>query len=192
MTRGTSQSRLAHRLRLLVFYVSIALMVAYARPTTLGVAVGFLFVAAGESLRFWAAGHLVKTTELITSGPYRFTRNPLYLGRLLILIGLCVMARLPYHLNWGAMAVGCALFFGYYLPRKERIEPARLNAAHGEAYQRYHQAVPALLPTLHPFPEGASTGWSSDRLVCNREHWMLLGLALVTLYLLWRAAAIAA
>jgi protein-S-isoprenylcysteine O-methyltransferase Ste14 len=191
VSEAGARSRVAQRVRLLVFYVAVALMVAFARPTTLGVAAGFLFVAAGESVRFWAAGHLVKTRELITSGPYRFTRNPLYLGRLLILIGLCVMARLPYHLNWAALAVGCVLFFGYYLPRKERIEPTRLGEVHGDTYQRYHRAVPALLPTLRPYPEGASTGWSSDRMVRNREHWMLLGLALVTLYLLWRAAAIA-
>ena len=188
MSGSDARPGIAHRLRLIAFYASIALMIAYARPTTAGVALGFVFVAAGETLRFWAAGHLVKTTELITSGPYRFTRNPLYLGRLLILIGLCVMARLPYHLNWAALAVGLLLFFGYYLPRKERIEPARLQELHGDAYRRYRAAVPALLPTLQPYPEGASAGWSSDRLTRNREHWMVLGLALVTLFLLWRAA----
>jgi hypothetical protein len=144
----------------------------------------------GEAIRFWAAGHLLKTEELVTSGPYRFTRNPLYLGRLLIFIGLCVMARLPYGLNWLVLVLGCVVFFGYYLRRKERVEPARLLEKHGEAFERYFRAVPALFPTVHPYPEGASAGWSSDRMLRNREHWMAIGVLAISLLLLWRAYSI--
>jgi protein-S-isoprenylcysteine O-methyltransferase Ste14 len=174
-------------LRLTALYALLAVMIVKARPTGLGVAVGALFVVAGEAIRFWAAGHLLKTAELVTSGPYRYTRNPLYLGRLLIFTGLCVMAELPYHLNWAVLAVGYLVFFGYYLPRKERVEPARLAQVHGAAYEQYRRAVPALFPTLRPFPDAGASGWSSDRMLRNREHWMVLGLTAIVLFLLWRA-----
>jgi protein-S-isoprenylcysteine O-methyltransferase Ste14 len=187
---GRPYDRRLATLRLVALYALLAAVLVFARPTPLGVTVGFAIAAAGEILRFWAAGHLHKTAQLVTSGPYRYTRNPLYLGRLLVFTGICVMARLPYHLSWAVLALGYAVFFGYYLPRKERVEPARLLAAHGEAFARYRLAVPAFFPTLRPFPEQASAGWSSDRMFRNREHWMVLGLVGVTLFLLWRSYAL--
>lgn len=175
------------RARLLALYLVCGLVLLLARPTPWSVTVGFGFVALGEAVRLWAAGHLRKTVELITSGPYRFTRNPLYLGRLLIFTGLCVMARLPFGMHWIVLLVGYAVFFGYYLPRKERVEPARLRETHGEAYDAYFRAVPALVPTLRPYPEGASIGWSSERMLRNREPWMVVMLLGLTLLLLWVA-----
>jgi protein-S-isoprenylcysteine O-methyltransferase Ste14 len=175
------------RARLVAVYLAAGVLVLLAQPSPWSVTAGFVFVALGEAVRLWAAGHLRKTVELITSGPYRFTRNPLYLGRLLIFTGLCVMARLPFGLNWIVLLVGYAVFFGYYLPRKERVEPARLRETHGEAYEAYFRAVPALVPTLSPYPESASTGWSSERMLRNREPWMVVTLLGLSLLLLWVA-----
>lgn len=175
------------RLRLAAVYAMVALLLWFARPTPLSVTVGFAVVALGEAIRLWAAGYLLKTTELVTSGPYRFTRNPLYLGRLLIFTGMCLMARLPGRANLVVLLLGWLVFFGYYLRRKERVEPQRLRETHGDAYERYFRAVPALFPTLRPFPDPNRIGWSSDRLRRNREGWMVVGLTLVTLFLLWRA-----
>jgi protein-S-isoprenylcysteine O-methyltransferase Ste14 len=189
MEQTRTYNRALGLLRLAAVWVLIAAVVVVARPTPLSVSVGFVFVALGEAVRFWASGHLRKTVELITSGPYRYTRNPLYLGRLLILTGLCVMARMPYYANLVVLAVGYAIFFGYYLPRKERVEPARLREFHGESYEPYFRAVPALFPTLKPYPEGASTGWSSARMLRNREHFMVIVLLAVSLLMLWIAYA---
>jgi len=177
------------RLRLALVYVLVVGLIVVARPTPISVSVGFPIVVVGEAIRFWAAGHLRKTVELITSGPYRHTRNPLYLGRLLIFTGLCIMARMPYLANLVVLVLGWAVFFGYYLRRKERVEPARLRQTHGEAYERYFRAVPALFPALSPYPEGASIGWASERMLRNREHWMVIGLLAVSLLLLWIAYA---
>lgn len=173
--------------RLTATFAFIALIVVLAKPRPAEVAIGFLIAALGEAIRFWAAGHLLKTKELITSGPYRYTRNPLYLGRLLILTGLCVMCRLPHNANWILLAAGYGVFFLYYMPRKERVEPARLRAVHGDAYDRYFKAVPALLPTFRPYAGGSNLGWSSDRMVRNREVWMVVGILAITLFLLWRS-----
>jgi len=187
MASTESGSRRSARLRVAAAYAFLAALVVAARPTPLSVSLGFGIVALGEGLRFWAAGHLRKTVELVTSGPYRFSRNPMYLGRLIIFSGICVMARMPYQANLAVLALGWALFFGYYLPRKERVEPARLYKLHGEAYERYHAQVPALLPRSRPYRDVAERGWSSDRFLQNREHWMAAGLLALTLLLLWIA-----
>jgi protein-S-isoprenylcysteine O-methyltransferase Ste14 len=135
----------------------------------------------------WAAGHLFKTLELITSGPYRHTRNPLYLGRLLIFSGMCVMATLPFGGNWIVLVLGWAVFFGHYLRRKEKVEPARLRRFHGEAYDRYFEAVPALFPSLRPYRDASNAAWSGEKFLRNREQWMVAGLLLASLFLLWKA-----
>jgi len=185
MDEVDSKGRRGARLRVLGVYAFLALLLLAARPTPLSVSLGFAIAALGEALRFWAAGHLRKSVELVTSGPYRYTRNPMYLGRLIIFSGICVMARLPYLGNLVLLLIGWILFFGYYLPRKERVEPARLAQLHGEAYVRYHSEVPALFLRTSPYPDVATRGWSSDRFLRNREHWMALGLLGLSLLLLW-------
>jgi protein-S-isoprenylcysteine O-methyltransferase Ste14 len=180
-------NRVLGRLRLAATFAFIIALVYFAKPTLSMVAIGAVFAACGELIRFWAAGHLLKTKELVTSGPYRYTRNPLYLGRLLILSGLCFMCSLPFYINWIMLGVGYLVFFVYYLPRKERVEPKRLLEIHGEAYERYFNEVPALLPRLTPWPEGGSNPWSSSRLGRNKEIWMVIGLTVITTILTWRA-----
>lgn len=182
-----SEIRVAATARLLAVYLLVLALAGLSRPTPGSVSLGFVFVAAGETVRFWAAGHLRKTVELATGGPYRHTRNPLYLGRLLIFTGVCLMATLPHLVNLGVLALGWVVFFAYYLPRKERVEPERLRRRHGPAYERYHRTVPALFPAIVPYPDKPSAPWSSERLVRNREHWMVVGLTVLTLILLWRA-----
>ena len=177
----------AAALRVLAVYACLLPPIVLARPTVSGVIVGCVPLVAGGSLRFWAAGHLVKTRRLITSGPYRYTRNPLYLGRLMILTGLLWMARLPFHGNLILLALGYLVFFGYYLPRKERVEPARLRALHGEAFDRYRASVPALFPTGSPYPAGEPSKWSAARMARNREYLMVAALALVVGFLFLRA-----
>ncbi len=180
-------NRLLGLARIAALYVAVAAMLSLPRPSVAGVVSGSLVIALGESLRVWAAGHLFKTRELITSGPYRHTRHPLYLGRLLIFSGLGMMTGRN---AWWILPLGWIVFFAYYLPRKERVEPARLLEHHGEAYRRYHDAVPALFPLRRPF-RGADRErrWSWARMARNREHWMLAGLIAVVAVMSWRAVA---
>ncbi|HEX4824968.1 MAG TPA: isoprenylcysteine carboxylmethyltransferase family protein [Candidatus Polarisedimenticolaceae bacterium] len=186
MSEG-NYNRALGAVRLLATFAFIVTIVVFARPRPFEVALGFVIAAIGEGIRFWAAGHLLKTKELITSGPYRYTRNPLYLGRMLIMTGLCIMCRLPYFANLILLAIGYAIFLGYYMPRKERVEPARLRAIHGDAYDRYFKAVPALIPTLRPYQNASNLGWSSDRMFRNREVWMVVGILAVSVFLLYRS-----
>ncbi len=165
-------------MRLTFLFAAILVLAATSSPRPWSVAAGALFVAAGEAIRIWAAGHLYKTHRLITSGPYRYSRNPLYLGRLLILTGVGLMAWFGPLVNLAVIALGWILFFGYYMPRKERIEPARLEQVHGESYRAYFKAVPALFPIRRPYPDNGER-WKSERFLRNREHWMIIGLLLL-------------
>lgn len=167
---------------------SIAMLVT-ARPTALSIAVGLPCVAAGVALRLWAAGHLVKTHELIISGPYSYTRNPLYVGTFLIGAGFAVLVGMSAAAF--AVPIGLLLFFGYYFPRKERKESALLESLYGERYRAYHAAVPALLPRLHawsPAGDTQSLRWSFERVRGNSELGstltVLLALAALSLHAL--------
>ncbi len=178
---------LIRKIALAVFLVGIAII---AQPVLPFVIVGAIIAALGECVRWWAAGHLLKTKELVISGPYRFTRNPLYLGRFLILTGLCVAAALPFYANWIVLVIGWAVFFLYYMKRKERIEPARLREEHGDAYDRYFKAIPALFPTLKPYDATSDLTWTWARLLRNREQWMVIGLSLIFVFLALKATGV--
>jgi protein-S-isoprenylcysteine O-methyltransferase Ste14 len=163
--------------RLLVVFAFLVVLAMYARPEKIDFWVGLPFVIAGGAVRAWSAGYLLKTNELAITGPYAYTRNPLYLGRLLLLTGFALMARLPYRLNLVALLVGYAIFFVYYLPRKERVECDRLRERHGAPYEHYEAAVPALFPRLRPYRAEASAGrggWHLSRFARNREYLMIV------------------
>lgn len=172
--------------RVLFVLAVVAALLAFSRPTLGWVLVGAPLVALGEAWRAWAAGHLVKSRELAVAGPYRHVQNPLYFGRLCILTGFALMAWMP--ATWGgrvvplnvlALAVLLLLFFGYYLPRKRRVEGERLQRLHGAAYAGWARSVPLIFPALRPHgPPGRA--WSVERFHENGEGWMVLLVAAVT------------
>ena len=182
------RSQLLGRIRLFAVYLFIAGLVALSRPTPALLGLGAAFALAGESVRVWAAGHLRKSVELATAGPYAHTQNPLYLGRLLILTGLGLAARAPHHLNLLALAIGYGIFFLYYMPRKLRVEGARLAGLHGETFDRYNRAVPVLFPSLRPYAGRARVPWSFGRMVRNQEPLVAAGLLLAFGVLAWRCS----
>ena len=86
---GSVARRLA-RWRVPAGYVLGIVAFWYMDPTATSLAIGGVVAAAGEALRIWAAGHLEKGREVTSSGPYSFTRHPLYLGSSLIGVGLAI------------------------------------------------------------------------------------------------------
>lgn len=164
----------ASTVRSLGLLVALAALVGLSRPSSGWLIAGAPLVAAGQAVRIWAAGHLTKSVELVTSGPYRWIRHPLYLGRLLIFTGICLGSPLPGGLHLAVLVAGLAIFYGYYLPRKEATEPPRLEALHGTPYVRYHGRVPALLPRGRPYASASARRWSWVRFHRNREIWMVV------------------
>ena len=149
-----------------------------ATPTRLSLAAGLPIVVLGLAIRAWAAGHLVRNEQLATSGPYAYLRDPLYLGRLFLIVGFGVIGH-----NWpcyALMALGLGVFFLNYMPRKLRKETQRLERAFGPAYVNYRRQVRSLIPRLSPYPERSRKRWEWNLYwQVNREQ--LLGLAVAGL-----------
>ncbi|HKY32742.1 MAG TPA: hypothetical protein VJV23_09420 [Candidatus Polarisedimenticolia bacterium] len=176
--------------RLVLCYLGILVLVFFSQPTPVSLAVGIVPIVAGQALRIWAAGHLVKNRRLTTTGPYAFVKNPLYLGAITIVIGFCIVGMPPWSLRLSARdprlilyLLFLAAFFLYYMPRKMKIEGDRLRAIYGDDYVRYDESVPDMLPRLTPYRSGDPTRWSWARSVDNSEHGTVMslgvGLALV-------------
>lgn len=126
-----------------------------------------LLMAAGTMLRTWAAGLLCKNRVLTTAGPYRFTRNPLYVGSLLSGLGAALFAGN----DWLLLAV--LLFVPLYHGMIKR-EEADLGRFHGEAYQGYLAQVPRYLGLRVGPPQAGGFSWRMA--VTNREYeaWLAL------------------
>ena len=147
-----------------------------AWPDAVSLWTGGVVILAGLLVRGWAAGVLEKDRELAVSGPYAFTRNPLYLGSFVIGVGAAVAGG---RIWIGVGVVFLAFFIWAYRGPMAR-EGARLEERFGEAYRRYRGAVPAFLPRLTPYrptaaPTAVPTRFSLARYVRNREWEAALG-----------------
>lgn len=146
-------------------YVCIAVLMYYARPEISWMIPGVVLIFVGEWIRVWAAGHLRKTREVTTSGPYAFVKNPLYLGTLFILIGFCLMAK-----NLYLLGIGLLIFFAYYAPFKKKREGRRLFKYFGEAWTQYDKGVPDYFPSFRPYAYRGKRNWGWSVFIENSEQ----------------------
>ena len=171
--------------RLALCYLGILVLIYFSRPTPLSIALGLIPIVAGQALRVWAAGHLVKNKRLTTTGPYAYVKNPLYLGAITIVIGFCIVGMPPWSLTFTwrdprfvLYLVFLLAFFAYYMPRKMKIEGDRLRAIYGDDYTRYEESVPDMLPMLFPYRSGDTTRWTWAQTVDNSEHATIMSLGI--------------
>jgi protein-S-isoprenylcysteine O-methyltransferase Ste14 len=171
---------LVARLRVPSGFLLVAAFAWFSRPTASSLALGIPVSLLGLALRTWAAGCLAKNQQLATGGPYAYTRNPLYLGTLIVGFGLALASRSP-----GLAALFAAVFFFVYLPVIQN-EQQHLRQLFPE-YAQYAAVVPALWPKLRRRPTPGAFRWSLYRK--NQEYQAAAGFAAGALYLLWRARA---
>lgn len=137
----------------------LLLMLWYARPTAVSMLAGFCFVGIGEFFRLWGvaiAGSETRTTDtvggtfLITTGPFAYVRNPLYLGNILLYVGIGVMSNaLTPWLPWVAL-----IYFVFQYSLIVRLEEEYLVRTFGGDFDRYSKAVPRFIPTLSKYTTG--------------------------------------
>jgi protein-S-isoprenylcysteine O-methyltransferase Ste14 len=155
-----------------------------AQPVPRWLVIGAGIAGAGLLLRGAAAGYLHKHEQLATSGPYAYTRNPLYLGSALAAAGFLVACR-----SWVAAAILTA-YFALFYPAVIHREEQELRSLYGAAFDCYAARVPLFWPLLAA--GGAAGGqrfsWAVYRR--NREYQaalgFLAGVALLWLRMRWR------
>ena len=149
------------RWRVTLGFVFAGVVLWLATPTRQSLAIGAIVALIGESIRLWAAGHLEKSKEVTMSGPYRYTRHPLYLGSSLIGIGMAIVAN-----NLIVAAIVIA-YLALTLTAAMRSEEAHLRVKFGDAYDAYaEKRAPAV-----------ERAFSFQRALYNREHHTIAGLA---------------
>jgi len=162
-------SRVARRIRVPLGFAFAVLYFWQARPSWRSLALGAVLIVPGLLIRALASGHVKKNEALATSGPYAYTRNPLYLGSLLIGVGFAIAAR-----SWWVGVVIVVMFLAIYLP-VIRSEEAFLGEKFPE-FEAYARSVPRMLPRLTPGRSGHDGGgFSMDLYLKHREYNALLG-----------------
>jgi protein-S-isoprenylcysteine O-methyltransferase Ste14 len=175
------------RWRVRLGYPLAIVVLLLARPTPRSILIGAIIGTIGLLVRASAAGHLHKQQVLTVTGPYAYTRNPLYLGSFILMIGAGVAAD-----SWpSALILLCyfALFYSFVMRREER----ELYKHHGDAFQEYARTVPLFLPRLTPakFSTENSGAFSFAQYKKNREYRAAVGflLLLLVFLMIWRLRA---
>jgi protein-S-isoprenylcysteine O-methyltransferase Ste14 len=157
---SNGSARVFARWRVTGGFVTAIVMLVLARPTWESWGAGFVIAAIGEGLRVWASGHLEKGREVTRSGPYRFVRHPLYVGSMIMALGVALAAR-------GAVpALVAGLYMGATILAAVQVEEEQLRQAFGSVYDDY--AASRAAPMKRHF--------SVRRAVRNREYRAVAGL----------------
>lgn len=168
-------------------------MVIFARPTWVSMCIGFVVAVVGEAIRFWGvsiAGSETRTTGtvggtfLITTGPFAYVRNPLYVGNMLLYAGVGVMSMALF--PWLLLAA-VLWFIGQYtlivLQEEEYL------AGHfGEAYATYRRNVHRFLPRLTPYRDASPAPKQvsfAEGLASERRTLQAFGIVVVILLVLF-------
>jgi hypothetical protein len=152
-------------------FVAGAVVLWLAQPTPRSLAAGAMLAAAGEALRIWAAGHLIKSQEVTASGPYRWFGHPLYVGSSVMGAGLAVASASI------AVALVIAIYLATTITAAIRTEEAFLQRRFGAEYDAYRTRT----------AEDRFRRFSAARALANREYRTVAGLALVVLLLVLKA-----
>ena len=158
------------RLRTNVRRIFVIAILLFAAPREELLIAGAVLIVIGQIIHFISAGYLVKKEELITAGPYRFTRNPFYFANLLSDCGLCLMSANPY-----VATAYLAVFYLMIIPARVKREEAFLLNRFGDAFRAYCNKVPRLIPyKLGAKFDNPSGEFSWHQIIEYREIWRVM------------------
>jgi protein-S-isoprenylcysteine O-methyltransferase Ste14 len=178
---SVSWSRIARRIRVPVSFAFTVFYLWLATPSAESMLIGSALIILGLAIRALASGHVQKNEQLATTGPYAHTRNPLYLGSLILAVGFAISAR-----NWWIGAGLILIFLAVYLPviRGEEL----FLGEHFPEFAEYARQVPRLLPRMSSF-SGSRGAFSWDLYWKHREYNATLGavalMAILAAKLFW-------
>jgi protein-S-isoprenylcysteine O-methyltransferase Ste14 len=167
------------RLRVPTGFLLVAVFGWFSQPSPRSLAIGAAVAIAGLALRAWAAGCLAKNQQLATGGPYSYTRNPLYLGTLLVAAGLTIASR-----NVGLAVLFAAVFLFVYLPVIQ-LEEQHLRRLFPD-YAGYAESVPAIWPRLRRTPVARPATFRWALYLRNQEYNAAAGFAAGMALLAWK------
>jgi len=151
-TRAFSMSyqEITKALRMPLGFVLGGSYLAFARPEPMPLAIGAAIALVGVFVRGWASGHIRKNAKLAVSGPYAYTRNPLYFGSFLIAAGFAIAG------HWSLLLLVIAFFMLVYAPK---IEAERLNilGRFPDDYPDYAANVPVFFPRRGAWASGPAS-----------------------------------
>lgn len=169
----TTWQRIARRIRVPLGFVFAAVFLWLARPTWASMLGSLALVLPGLWLRGYAAGYVRKNAELTVTGPYAYTRNPLYLGSMTIAVGFAAASG-----DWRIPIVLAGLFLAIYIPTILSEEAFLRGEFAG--FEAYAAKVPRLLPRLTPARLGGEAGtFSRVRYLHHREYNAAMGAAAI-------------
>jgi protein-S-isoprenylcysteine O-methyltransferase Ste14 len=136
---------MVQRVRVPVGLAFVVVFLIFARPQPLTLGIGAVIAIGGVALRGWASGHIRKFHQLAVTGPYAFTRNPLYLGSFIMGVGFTIASGV-----WWLAVLFAVLFLGIYYPVM-RVEEIDIRNQFGDEFDEYKRNVPLLVPRITPW-----------------------------------------
>lgn len=178
-----SWQKIARRIRVPLGFLFAAAYIWLARPTFCSIASGSAVALVGLSIRALASGYVRKNEVLAVSGPYAFTRNPLYFGSLVLALGFAIASR-----SWWVAIIATTMFVFIYVP-VIRSEEEFLRTRFPE-FEQYAHSVPRLFPRLNR-AQSSSNSFSWHLYWKHREYNAALGsvlmIAALTVKAVWFA-----
>ncbi len=169
-------------------------MLYFVQPTRFSIIIGVILLLLGELGRLWAVGYAGSSTrtrtlgaarQLVTTGPYAYVRNPLYLGNGLLSVGICILSGV-----YWILPLLVAGYFIQYMPIV-RSEEDYLLRTYGESYEAYRSHTPRWLPMRTPYPNASRHDFSWKRAFQSERRTLLAILAvcgLIVLLSVWKNA----
>jgi protein-S-isoprenylcysteine O-methyltransferase Ste14 len=156
----------------------------FSKPTPRSILLGALAGIIGLTVRAHAAGYLHKQEVLTVTGPYAYTRNPLYLGSAILSLGAGIATR-----SW-ISALVLLVYFAIFYSMVMKREANELRARHGASFEEYARSVPLFIPrlTAAKFRANSVGSFSFAQYKKNHEWQASVGFLflLSVLLLIWR------
>ena len=158
-----------YRWRVRVGLFALIAVLVLARPTWRSIGTGLAICALGLLIRAWASGHIRKEKTLAVSGPYRYTRNPLYLGNFLLGLSIAMATH-----SWWCFGLFAAYFLVFY-PSAILEERERMKRLFPKEYEEYGKKVPLFFPRWRRAMAAGGAKFSFALYRKNKEQRALIG-----------------